>query len=345
MIPSKGMLPLLIMEILRTHSDEEHTLDQKEIIELLRSEYGFEVERKSIRRNLTELVNLGLPIEYTETSREGGVIWSDFWLNREITDSELRLIIDSLLFSNHVPHNQLQKLIGKIEGLSSENFRSNIRHISTLPDAGDSNKQIFYNIEILDQAISKKRQVSFRYVYYDTDKKLHPATDADGNVREYIVNPYQMAAKEGKYYLICNFDAYDDISNYRIDRITDIKILDSKCKPYSKLKDSNGMAFDLGEYMKDHIYMHHGGNTHVKFRIVRAMISDVIDMFGKEVKFEKETAAHVIVSAKVNEESMIRFAQSCAPDVVILEPENMVERMRKWSESVKEAYGKHQQED
>jgi predicted DNA-binding transcriptional regulator YafY len=70
------------------------------------------------------------------------------------------------------------------------------------------------------------------------------------------------------------------------------------------------------------------------------MISDVIDIFGKEVKFEKETNTHVIVSAKVNEESMIRFAQSCAPDVVILEPENMVERMRKWSESVKEAYGR-----
>ena len=58
-----------------------------------------------------------LPIEYTETSREGGVVWSDFWLNREITDSELRLLIDSLLFSNHIPHKQLQKLIGKIEGL------------------------------------------------------------------------------------------------------------------------------------------------------------------------------------------------------------------------------------
>lgn len=26
-----------------------------------------------------------------------------------------------------------------------------------------------------------------------------------------------MAAKEGKYYLICNYDKYDDISNYRLD--------------------------------------------------------------------------------------------------------------------------------
>ena len=28
-------------------------------------------------------------------------------------------------------------------------------------------------------------------------------------------------AKEGKYYLVCNYDKYDDVSNYRIDRMAD----------------------------------------------------------------------------------------------------------------------------
>ena len=340
MIPSKGMLPLLIMEILRKHTDEEHTLDQKDILELLHSEYGLDVERKAIRRNLAELISLGQPIEYTETPRDGGAVWTDFWLVRDITDSELRLIIDSLLFSNHIPHSQRRNLIKKIENLSGENFHSHIKHISSLRDTGDSNKQIFYNIEVLDRAITGKRQVSFQYVYYDTDKKLHPAEDGNGIIRKYIVNPYQMAAKDGKYYLICNYDSYDDISNYRIDRIVNIEILDSKCKPFSALKDANGKPFDLGEYMLEHIYMHHGGSTRVRFKIVRAMISDVIDIFGKDVRFEEETATHVTVSARVNEESVIRFAQSCAPDVVILEPKPLVDRMKKWADSVRKAYGK-----
>lgn len=46
------------------------------------------------------------------------------------------------------------------------------------------------------------------------------------------------------------------------------------------------------------------------------------------------------IVGKVNEEAMIRFAQSCAPDVVVLEPEKLVEKMRKWSEEVKNAYEK-----
>jgi len=45
------------------------------------------------------------------------------------------------------------------------------------------------------------------------------------------------------------------------------------------------------------------------------------------------------IVGKVNEEAMIRFAQSCVPDVVVLEPENLVEKMREWSEKVRKAYG------
>ena len=56
----------------------------------------------------------------------------------------------------------------------------------------------------------------FHYLEYHTDKKLHKRRNKNGKVREYIINPYQLVAKEGKYYLICNYDKYDDISNYPI---------------------------------------------------------------------------------------------------------------------------------
>ena len=58
-------------------------------------------------------------------------------------------------------------------------------------------------------------QVSFYYYEYGTDKKFHYRKRPDGSIREYIINPYQMAAKESKYYLICNYDKYNDISNYK----------------------------------------------------------------------------------------------------------------------------------
>ena len=93
-----------------------------------------------------------------------------------------------------------------------------------MPDDKTDNKHLFLNIELLDEAITKQKKVSFNYTEYHTDKKMHLKKRSDGSTK-YIVSPYQMAANDGKYYLICNFDKYDDISNYRLDRIMNLKIL------------------------------------------------------------------------------------------------------------------------
>lgn len=334
----KRLLVMNILDILNRYTDENHRLSQKEISDILKREYGMHADRKAIRRNLLNLIDCGYPIEYSETVRmipnsktgepEESYIWSDFYLERNFTDGELRLLIDSLLFSKHIPYSQCKELVGKLEGLSNIYFSSRIKHIARMPDDKANNKQIFLNIELLDEAISLSRKVSFHYLEYGTDKKLHKKMRPDGTVREYIISPYQMAAKEGKYYLICNYDKYDDISNYRIDRIADIKILDEQAKPFEKLKWSNGRTLDLVEYMRAHPYMYSSENVHVKFRISRAMISDIIDMFGSDVRFSDEDESGVTVSTVTNEMAAEQFAKNFSPDVVVLEPQELRNRLK-----------------
>ena len=347
----KKLLILNILDILRKYTDEDHRLSQKEIAEILKNEYDMKADRKAIRRNLLNLMDCGYEIEYSETIRkvpvkdkktgeilrdkdtgepvmEENELWSDFYLKRQFTDGELRLLIDSLLFSRHIPYNQCKDLVEKLEDLSNIYFKSRVRHISTLPEDKTDNRQLFYNIEMLDEAISKNRKVSFRYVQYQTDKKLHEKRRPDGSIREYVITPYQMAAREGKYYLICNYDKYDDVSNYRLDRIRDIRILDEPGKPFSELKWSGNRRLDLAEYMKEHVYMYSSENVHVKFRIVKPMITDVIDMFGKEVVFSDEDETHVTVAVKTNERAMEQFAKNFAPDVEVLQPESLRQKVK-----------------
>jgi predicted DNA-binding transcriptional regulator YafY len=58
------------------------------------------------------------------------------------------------------------------------------------------------------------------------------------------------------------------------------------------------------------------------------MISDIIDMFGKDVRFFDETEDTVCVKANVNEIAMVQFAKSYAPDVEILEPLDLREQVK-----------------
>lgn len=331
------------LEILKKYSDEDHRLTQAELLEYLKKDYDMEVDRRTVKSNLMDLIELGYEIEFQETTRmirnektgevEESTIMSSFYLVRDFSNPELRLLIDSLLFSKHLPYSQCKDLVEKLEGLSNKYFRASMNYISTMPEDKTNNQQIFYNIDVLDEAISKGKKVSFKYLDYGTDKKQHPKLDKDGKERVYVVSPYQMVAKEGKYYLICNYDYYDDVSNYRVDRITDIEILEAKAKPFEKLKWSNGQRLDLAEYMKKHVYMYSSADSQITFRIVKPMISDIIDMFGKDVQFVDETEDTVCVKAKVNEAAMIQFAQSYAPDVEILKPvelrEKVKERLRK----------------
>ena len=163
-IPPKKMALINILDILKRYSDENHKLSQKQIADILKNEYNTTVERKTIKRNIQTLIDFGYDIEYTETMRcirnkngekEESSVFSDFYLVREFTDSELRLLIDSLMFNRYLPINQCKEMINKIEGLSNEYFKSRVGHVTNLSDYMPRNNQVFYTLEILDEAISK----------------------------------------------------------------------------------------------------------------------------------------------------------------------------------------------
>ena len=301
----KKLLIMNILDILRRYSDEDHLLSQREIGELLRNRYGMTADRKAIKRNLMDLVEFGLDIEYTEIARTTpdprtgelaeNTILTGFYLVREFTDGELRLLVDGLLFSRHLPHSQCKELVEKLERLSSVYFRSRVGHIAPMPEDRTDNRQLFLNIELLDEAICRNRKISFHYLEYRTDKRQHLRTRSDGSVREYVVSPYQMAAREGKYYLICNHDSHDNAANYRLDRICDLEVLDEAARPFSSLTGTDGRPLDLAEYMRRHIYMYASGDCRVRLRIAPFLVSDVIDLFGMDISFSEKS---VIVGIK-----------------------------------------------
>ncbi len=336
-VHTKKMLILDILEVLKRHTDAEHPMTQKEIIAALDLEYGLSVDRKAVKRNLEDLTDAGYPIRCgSETARtfidlktgetEENVMASDFYYEHDFSDGELRLLIDSLLFSKHIPCSQCRQLVEKLEGLSNDKFRSRVRHIRSMPENQPENKQLFYTIEILDEAISKHRQVEITYNGYGTDLKLHPHLNREGKPRRLVLNPYQIAASNGLYYLICNADSHDDVANYRVDRITDIKLLDTHAKP---MRDVQGLehGLDLPKHMAEHLYMYPGKSESVVFRAKKYLLNDLVDWFGKEIRFSNETADTVDCRVHVNLQAMRMWCMQYALHVEVLEPKELREQL------------------
>lgn len=339
---SKKMLIMNILDILKRYTDQDHRLSQRELGELLERECNIRADRKTIKRNLMDLIEAGYDLEYSESIRknrrgEEEVLLTDWYLNRTFTDSELRLLIDGLLFSKHIPHSQCRNLVKKLEGLSSRYFRSRTGYIRTLPEDQPNNSQLFYTIEILDEAIRKKVQVAFRYLEYGTDKRLHLRQNQEGRVREYIINPYQMAAVNGRYYLICNYDKYDNVSNYRLDRITEIRLLNTPVKDRTKVRGLK-QGLNLPRHMAEHLYMLAGESILVTFRFEKRILNDVVDWFS-EIRFSNETEDTADAAVTVNREAMICWAMQYGRYVEVLTPSDLREEL---GEAFREAAQKYE---
>lgn len=336
-VPPKKMIIINILNILKKYSDMDHRLTQQDIAEKLKKDYYMDVDRKTVKRNLMALLDLNCGIDYDEVARttkknnqeKDTSLCTGWYIQPEFDDSELRLLIDSLLFSKNIPRKQCKQLIDKLAGLSNIYFNKKVDHICNLPENQPENKELFYTIDVLEDAISGRKKVSFIYNSYGADKKLHPRRE-----EEYIVNPYQMVATNGRYYLICNYDKYDTISNYRIDKITNIKILDETRKPIKDLSEE----LNLPKHMAEHLYMFAGKSIHAKFKAKNYIIDQIVDWFGIDVKITKLNDEESLIEVLVNEEAFFCWTMQYALHIEVVEPTDMRERI---SDAVKELNKKY----
>ncbi|MGF7003436.1 putative DNA-binding transcriptional regulator YafY [Lachnospiraceae bacterium PFB1-21] len=342
-IPSKKLLIINILDILKKYSDADHPLSAKDIGDRLEHEYMQKTDRKAIKRNLMNLIESGYDIEYSETTRinkkgEQETLYSDWYLKRDFTDAEIRLLIDSLLFSKTISSNQCKELITKLEDLSNTYFRGKAKHIYPLPENMPENKQVFYTIEIIDEAIETGKQVAFEYIEYGIKKEPLSRVDKEtGQAKEYVMSPYQMAATNGRYYLICNRTGYPRISHYRIDRIQNIRLLEDSITPLRTLPGyENGLNLPL--HMAEHVYMFAGESVHVIFHTTEALIGDVMDWFGRDVKLKRLENDVIQVVVKVNENAMFYWALQYGMGIEIKEPLSL---RKKLADAAKTLVGKY----
>lgn len=343
MLQAKKMLIMNILDILKKYSDENHKLTQQDIIKLLYEKYDMEAERKAVKRNIDNLIEEGYDINYSEVNRGKGkdknTLTTDYYMIRDFEDAELRLLIDSVLFAKNIPYSQGKTLIKKLESLSNVYFKSRVKHIELLEEKETTNPNLFLNIEVIDEAISKNRKISFKYCSFNKDKKLVARKDPTSKKDKlYKATPYQMVASNGRYYLVCSFDSHDDsISNIRVDKIKDIEMLEER----GIQKDATKRQLDnLVKTLKENMYMFTGESEYVEFKFDKTRINEVIDWFGTHINIheEKNDKNNYYVSLKANLRTMKLCALQYGDCITILSPESLVKEVKEEIKNMQKRY-------
>lgn len=320
----KKLYIIYILEILKKYSDYDHKLKQQDIIMYMKKDYGVLCERKTISRNLGDLMDAGYEIEHDSDGY--------YLAEREFEDSELRLLIDSVLACRYIPKSQSSALINKLINQSSVHFKKSVKHVYSLDNMERAdNNELFWNLECISEAIDNNKKIEFFYNKYGTDKKLHKTTD-----KKHLVNPYYIAIANGRYYLVGNNDKYSDVTHYRLERISNVTITDNIRKPKEELKDfKDGQG--LSKHMMEHVYMFSGESARVVLKVRPDGINDVIDWLGRDIGISIKDD-FLIVDTTANKQAMKYWAVQFGEKVEVLQPEDLREDVKKLVAKINEKY-------
>lgn len=322
---AKKLLIIRILQILEYYSDANHPLTQEEIIKKLYDDYGIDAERKAIGRNIALLQDMFERDSMNKTAT-AIVIESDkrkgtFLEKRLFEDSELRLLIDGVLDSKHISEQYSKDLIEKLSMLSNKYFKSSVKHVYSVKDWDKTeNKSLFYNIDMVDEAIEKRKQITFDYNKYGADKKLHKTSSN-------TASPYQLVLHNQHYYLVFWSENRKKICHFRVDKISDIKITDNPLTPIRNLKGyENGL--DYKKYSTALPYMFTDEIKRIIFVCDKGVIDQVVDWFGKNITINdiNDEKYEVIVSASPN--AMEYWAMQYLNYVEIKSPPELRERIK-----------------
>lgn len=310
-LPSKTLAPLWILQILQKYSDCDHLLEQKYIIQKLKADYGVIVERKTVSRNINNLMSAGYDIEYVIRKECRGY----YLANKQFEDDELQLLIDSVLFSRHISDKYAQDLIDKLIELGGPSLIKSTRYlIKSNKIERENNKELFLNINTSNKAISNQHKLSFICNIYGCDKQLHPVWD-----NPVTVNPLRLTVARNHYYLIAIIDGNDCPTNFRLDKLTQLTILNDTIDKTAVAMLNNDT---LDDYLRSHPFMYCGDSQTITLKADKIIFDDIIDTFGKDYSVLEQDETTATITLRANEYDIVEWALQNAAFVEILSPKH-----------------------
>lgn len=305
--------PFRLLKYLYENTDEEHPISTTELVRIFVAEDAH-AKRKTVKDDMDVLVGEGFDV-VTVRGRNN----SFFLGTRKFELPEVKLLIDAVSSSRFISAEKSETLISKLTDMVSRHQAEKVcRHLYTAEHVKADNKQIYYIVDAVTDAINEGKKIRFQY--FDYDGKKEKCLRHDGS--EYSVSPYALVWDDSHYYMCGYSDAKQMIVNYRVDRMCNTEIKDEKAVALPE-------GFSMDDYVRKQFHMFAGDETEVVLECRDDMMKYIIDQFGEEVETRK--VSEDTFQAKVHVADSPTFYGWVFPfegKIQIVEPEEIREKYR-----------------
>lgn len=325
-VDTKKLIPFYILDILKNETDENHVLKQIQIAEKIANIYGTErCNKKTISAGIELLEYLGYDI--IRVKNKGVYLGS-----REFEPSQISYLIDAIFSSKIITSKHAQELAEKLSSFLSEHQRKQYKYIFKSNEIARIDKtQLFYTIDIIHEAIEKGKKIEFDYKRTSFNK-------IDSNSSKKYVNPYYLVNSQGKYYLVCGFNESRGLANYKVEKISNIRILDKEILP---IENVNGFenGFDIAKYANENIYMFAGETVSAKLLIENEYaIAYIEEWFDNNTRIYKQ-GDNIYADIRASETALIYWCMQYGESIQLLEPIKTREKIKSILQEVSKKYG------
>ena len=316
---------LYIMQCLTEKTDAEHSVTTQEIIDYLALQ-GINAERKSIYTDIDLLIDYGMDI-VKNSGRSGGYTL----VSRQFELAELKLLVDAVQSSKFITTKKSRDLIGKLETLCNKYEAGQLHRQVVVTNRNKTvNENIYYNVDIIYNAIAENVKIQFQYFEWDVNKEMHLRR----NGKVYEVSPWLLTWDDENYYLIAYDSEAGIIKHYRVDKMLKIELSVEKREGKEQFQH-----FDIAAYSKKTFGMFAGKEETVTLRCDRSLTGVMIDRFGKDVAMRKidENTIQARVNVAVSRQ-FFGWITGLGNIVKIEAPERVVEQYRDYLGEIIERY-------
>ncbi len=264
---------LYIVDILKQHTDENNVLDATDICEML-AERGISAERKAIYNDIEMLLTYGYDIVLSKEKGRRGY----FLASREFEKSEIYLLCDAVRSADFISPKKTRELVSKLSGMLSLSQAKKTAGFYIDSKNKCNNEEIYYNIDAVNEAIVNHKKINLKYYRHI----LEDGKQIKYSEKSRLISPYALIWQDDRYYLVGNYEKYDNLIHLRLDRMKKVEITDMPARPFSEVSEYSD-TFDVSDYTAKAFNMFGGKLKKIELRCKKEKLEQIIDRFSDKI--------------------------------------------------------------